>query len=317
MSSPARSKRPQGASRMTRADQAARRAGKPVKGSRETVTCRLPATRLRKYHNRLINAAAVIRAMSEIRRGLEAADERASELGLTAKKVAFHDAIVEHAGGVYQHIFLRDLVLDAVQAIRANLKVGWAEAHREDVKAGGRRLGRCLIASLSTPRPNGEPTLSPPRPFAIALLLAAALVLPAVAVAAGVHVGSDVTVAEVTPIADILASPADHAGKVVRLEGEVSGVCTARGCWMEIGDEAGHHIRVAVEDGVLVFPSDATGKPAVAQGKVVVQEVSRERYVEWRQHLAGEGGEAFDEAKVGDGPYRIVEIAGTGATIGH
>jgi hypothetical protein len=157
--------------------------------------------------------------------------------------------------------------------------------------------------------------MRPLRPTAAALL-AFAITLPAAAAGTGVHVGGEVTVAEATPIADILAAPADHEGKLVKVEGEVSGVCTARGCWMEIGDDAGHHIRIAVEDGVLVFPSDATGKPAVAQGKVTVQEVSRDRYVEWRKHLAEDGGEAFDEAKLGAGPYRIVEIAGTGATIG-
>jgi hypothetical protein len=156
--------------------------------------------------------------------------------------------------------------------------------------------------------------MRPLRPFAAAALLACALALPAVA--AGTHVGGELTVDKATPIADILAAPADHEGQVVKVEGEVTGVCTMRGCWMEIGDEAGHHIRIAVEDGVIVFPSDSTGKPAVAQGKVVVQEVSKERYVEWRKHIAEDGGEAFDEAKLGAGPYRIVEIAGTGATIG-
>src|SRR5688572_11982986 len=158
--------------------------------------------------------------------------------------------------------------------------------------------------------------MRPLSPIVAATLLASVVTLPAIAAGAGVHVGDEVTVAAPTPIADILAAPADHAGKVVRVEGEVSGVCTNRGCWMEIGDDAGHHIRVIVEDGVLVFPSDATGKPAVAQGKVVVQEVSKERHVDWRKHLAAEGGEPFDEAKAGDGPFRIVEIAGTGANIG-
>ncbi len=158
--------------------------------------------------------------------------------------------------------------------------------------------------------------MRPLRPIVAATLLASVVALPVLAAGAGVHVGDEVTVAAATPIADILAAPADHAGKVVRVEGEVSGVCTNRGCWMEIGDDAGHHIRIIVEDGVLVFPSDATGKPAVAQGKVVVQDVSKERYVDWRKHLAAEGGEPFDEAKAGDGPFRIVEIAGTGADIG-
>src|SRR5687768_11492334 len=108
--------------------------------------------------------------------------------------------------------------------------------------------------------------MRPLHPIAAAAALAVVLALPAAA-GTGVHVGDEVTVAEATPIAAILASPANHAGKVVRVEGEVSGVCTKMGCWMEIGDDAGRHIRIVVDDGVLVFPSDATGKPAVAQGK--------------------------------------------------
>lgn len=91
---------------------------------------------LRKYHNRLIDAAAVIRAMIEIRRGMEAEGKRAADLGLSPEEVAFYDAIVEHAGGIYEHAFLRELVHEVVQTIRANLKVDWTEAHREDVKAG-------------------------------------------------------------------------------------------------------------------------------------------------------------------------------------
>lgn len=154
------------------------------------------------------------------------------------------------------------------------------------------------------------------RLIAAASLLACTLALPALAAGAGIHVGGEITVAQPTPIATILAAPADLEGKVVRVEGEVTGVCKMRGCWMEVGDDAGHHIRISVEDGVLVFPADSTGKPASVQGKVVVNEVSKQQYVEWRKHLAEDGGEAFDEAKLGAGPYRIVEIAGTGATIG-
>ncbi len=102
---------------------------------------------LRKYHNRLIDAAAVIRAMIEIRRGMEAEGRRAEELGLTGEEAAFYDAIVEHAGGIYQHVFLRDLVHDVVQTVKANLKVDWTEAHREDVKAGVQSaVKRVLIA---------------------------------------------------------------------------------------------------------------------------------------------------------------------------
>jgi len=150
----------------------------------------------------------------------------------------------------------------------------------------------------------------------LAAALALACSLPAAADAAAVQVGAAITVAEPTPIATILAAPDQHAGKVVRVEGEVSGVCTKAGCWMDLADPAGNRLRVKVEDGVLVFPADAAGRPAVAQGTVTVEELSRDKYVAWQRHVAAEGGPAFDESKLGDGPYRLVQLAGSGASIG-
>jgi len=93
---------------------------------------------LRKYHNRLIDAAAVIQAMIEIREGLEAQDRRAEELGLEEEEVAFYDAIAGCVGDIYDHPFLRDLVHDVVQTIKSKLKVDWTEPHREEVRAGVR-----------------------------------------------------------------------------------------------------------------------------------------------------------------------------------
>jgi hypothetical protein len=148
-------------------------------------------------------------------------------------------------------------------------------------------------------------------------LACACALLAGGALAATLQVGSPVTVAEPTPIAAILASPGDHVGRTVRVEGEVSGVCTHKGCWMDIADDAGRRLRIKVEDGVLVFPAEARGERAVAQGKVTVEELTREQYIAWHEHLAAEGGEPFDESKVGSGPFRLVQIAGDGAVIGE
>lgn len=149
-------------------------------------------------------------------------------------------------------------------------------------------------------------------------LVTLALVLAAApALAAPVHVGAPVDVATATPIADILARPADFEGKVVKVEGEVSGVCTRMGCWMDIADADGQRIRVKVQDGVIVFPADSVGKKACAQGTVSVQQLSRDEYVAWQQHLAEESGGTFDPAQAGDGPFTIVQIAGAGADIGE
>ena len=66
----------------------------------------------------------------------------------------------------------------------------------------------------------------------------------------------------------------------------------------------------------VVFPLAARGKQAVAQGKVEDLEMSRAKYVNYRQHAAKETGEKFDEASLsGDGPFHVYQIAGTGAEI--
>jgi hypothetical protein len=156
--------------------------------------------------------------------------------------------------------------------------------------------------------------MRPSRFFAVIAVLLAAF--PIAAVAGERHVGAKITVAEATPIATIVGKPDDYAGKVVRVEGEVRGVCMAAGCWMDVGDASGNRIRIKVDDGVLVFPADAVGNSAVAQGTVVVKEMTREKYVEWQRHLAEERGEPFDESKLGAGPFRVVELSGTGADIG-
>ena len=69
-------------------------------------------------------------------------------------------------------------------------------------------------------------------------------------------------------------------------------------------------------DDVIIFPADATGRQAVAQGQVEVLDMTRERYEGWMQHLAEEQGETFDPSTIGEGPYRLVQIRGTGAEIG-
>ena len=128
--------------------------------------------------------------------------------------------------------------------------------------------------------------------------------------------GVGIDMETITPIRDIVAEPDAWAGKTVRVEGRVAGVCAKKGCWMELESRDGDRLRVKVEDDVIVFPRESQGRWAVAQGTVEVDDLSREQYVGWLRHLAEEQGGAFDEASVGEGPYRLVRIQGTGAEIG-
>ena len=160
------------------------------------------------------------------------------------------------------------------------------------------------------------------RPRSLMLAIALTAVLPAVAgadsPAKGETYGNGVSLTETTSIREILARPDDFVGKTVRIEGPVLDVCPMKGCWMELGAEKGDgtaSLRVKVDDGVITFPVTAKGRLAVAEGKVEALPMTRDQYVGWLAHLAEERGDTFDPASVGEGPFRILQIHGTGAKI--
>lgn len=103
------------------------------------------------------------------------------------------------------------------------------------------------------------------------VLLAAALAvaLP-VATAAEEKLGAGVTLSEATSISKIVASPADYAGKTVRIDGVATAVCQAMGCWLAVAEndqKDAPTIRLKVEDnGPIKFPMTAKGKKVSAQG---------------------------------------------------
>lgn len=118
-----------------------------------------------------------------------------------------------------------------------------------------------------------------------------------------------------TPIASILSDPDLWAGKRVRVAGQVSGVCTRQGCWMDLTAPENSTLRVKVDDGVIVFPADAKGHSAVAEGDVEILDMDRDGYEAWMQHVAEEEGREFDPEEIGSGPYRVVRLRGVGAQI--
>jgi type I restriction enzyme R subunit len=107
---------------------------------------RLEAT-LAKYHNRLIDAAVVIREMLALRKELELQRRRADKLGLTEEELAFYDALGSDGNVSYSDEFLRDLVHEIVQSIKRNLKVDWTAPHRDDVQATVRAAVRRTLRS--------------------------------------------------------------------------------------------------------------------------------------------------------------------------
>jgi len=112
---------------------------------------------LRKYHNRLIDAAAVIQAMLEMRKEWVADDERAQELGLEEEELAFYDAVATNFESIYGNELLASLVHDVVQTIKRNLKVDWTEPHRDDIKASIRAAVKRVLRNRNIKADDLEP----------------------------------------------------------------------------------------------------------------------------------------------------------------
>jgi hypothetical protein len=117
-----------------------------------------------------------------------------------------------------------------------------------------------------------------------------------------------------TPIDQLLQSPDRYVAKTVQVKGRVTEVCEMMGCWMRLVADSGKSIRVKVQDGEIVFPKQAIGKLALAEGTLAKLELTREQAVARARHEAEERGQKFDPELV-KGPVTIYEIRGTGALI--
>jgi hypothetical protein len=127
--------------------------------------------------------------------------------------------------------------------------------------------------------------------------------------------GKPLVVKEVTKVSEILAHPEKYDGKRVRVQGAVVDVCSSRGCWIRLGsDKELETILFKVDDGVIVFPMDAKGKSAIAEGVVSVKTLTAEQQIEQGKHQAEESGKTFDPATV-KGSKTVIRINGEGASI--
>jgi hypothetical protein len=148
------------------------------------------------------------------------------------------------------------------------------------------------------------------------LFLALALAMTVTSGLTAKEYGKGTTLAETTSMEKILADPDAWIGKRVRIEGKVMDVCPMAGCWMELEEgESVSNFRVKVDDGVIVFPVTAKGKLAVVEGTIEAIPMTREKYVDWLEHLAHERGQDFNASTVGEGPFRILQLKAEGARI--
>jgi hypothetical protein len=142
------------------------------------------------------------------------------------------------------------------------------------------------------------------------------LLAPALLLAAdGIHYGKPFTVKEETKISEILTSPEKFAGKTVKVRGTVTAVCAERGCFLNLkGDKKFQELQFKVDDGVIVFPADAQGKEALAEGVISLKIFSEQEQKDMCPIEAKALNRKFDPAKI-KGPMKVVRLDGLGATI--
>lgn len=118
--------------------------------------------------------------------------------------------------------------------------------------------------------------------------------------------GEGITLSETTKISTILANPESFEGKEVLVEGMVTGVCSSRGCWMNLAsDKQFQEIRIKVLDGVIVFPQSAYGKMAKVEG-VIEDSANLDAYE--KKHY--KGNEAKHKKHKENTPHYRIRVSG-------
>jgi hypothetical protein len=155
------------------------------------------------------------------------------------------------------------------------------------------------------------------RSFAPLAVLALFLVLSSAAAADdGTTYGQGVGKAKEVKLSELIDHPETYVGQTVRVEGIVVDVCAKRGCWMDLAADGGSKpIRIKVEDGVMVFPVEAKGSRAIAEGVFTKIELTPEEANALAKHEAEERGRAPEAAEAAKVETVFYQIAGTGAVI--
>ena len=159
----------------------------------------------------------------------------------------------------------------------------------------GLRLLSVAAVFLAIGCQSGDPR-DPAKPVASAA--SAAKTAHAAAVPA-TKFGAPLGKSAVVPLANIVRESGKYAKTTVKTEGQVTAVCQAAGCWMEISDASGAaHIRMSGHS--FSVPRSASGRRAIVEGTVLPQP---------------DNGECEQEALEATGKTVKVELDATGVEL--
>jgi hypothetical protein len=117
---------------------------------------------------------------------------------------------------------------------------------------------------------------------------------------------------ETVSLKEVLAAPADFAGKTVRVDGYVVRSCKMEGCWAELGAEkdAKTTVRVTMKDHQFFIPLKSAGFKVSAEGVFAVTTLSKDKV----KHLIEEDGAKFDQVNE-DGTVTEVAFVASGVVL--
>lgn len=112
--------------------------------------------------------------------------------------------------------------------------------------------------------------------------------------------GEPVDMEALESIKQLMAEPKKYTDKKVTIKGTVKKVCTVKGCWADFfADDT--KLRVKVADGEIVIPIHAIGRKAYATGIFTAKELTKEKTIAYKKHMAKDAGEEFDPKSVTKG----------------
>jgi hypothetical protein len=127
--------------------------------------------------------------------------------------------------------------------------------------------------------------------------------------------GKPLTLEKPVTVGELMSNPAASIGKTVQVKGRITEVCEKMGCWMSLVEpQSTKQVRFKVNDGEMVFPKESIGKTAIAEGKLMKFDLTREQTVARARHEAEEQGRKFDPATIKSGSV-VYQIQGEGALI--
>jgi len=97
----------------------------------------------------------------------------------------------------------------------------------------------------------------------------------------------------------------------VTVQGQISQVCQAEGCWMKLKNTAGEDILVKFKNHSFVIPKDQAGKATIVYGTAIKKSIS----VEEQRHMAEDAGKTKAEIEAITSPKIEVRIEATGIVI--